>query len=236
MSLQSDSGQTPPVASEDMSDTGTRAWAAAYLWHVRNIEDYAAGIPNIIQSPSPTPTPPPLYSTIYREASFGTIGIAKSLDKKIRPVDSLLSPADSEADITDIIYFYSDSDYSSSSNSTDSVTNSSFGSTTLHTPVTSLSEDLYPSIPAIIVDSCEDIVPPPYEEDIADQILMNSELYLKVPNPMTTKVDTAVRTSETRKKTHKSSRQPSRSQSILSRFTKDGFFRASKTKQLRVIN
>ncbi|KAF7794699.1 hypothetical protein EIP86_005837 [Pleurotus ostreatoroseus] len=232
---ESDSGQTPLVTSEDASDTGTKAWAAAYLWHVRNIEDYAAGIPNIVQSPSPTPTPPPLYSTIYREASFGTIGIARSLDNKVRLVEPPFPPTDSEADITDIIYFYSESDCSSGSNSTYSVTNSSSGSTTLHTPDISLSKDFYPSIPAIVVDPCEDIVPPPYEEDIADQILANSEFYLKVPNPMSAKVDTVVHTSGTRKKTPKPGRQSSRSQSILSRFT-EGFFRASKTKQLRVIN
>ncbi|PSR82980.1 hypothetical protein PHLCEN_2v5950 [Hermanssonia centrifuga] len=79
-------------------------WAAAYLHHIRNAEDYAAGIPYVIQAPSPTPTPSPISCPPVCSASVGNI---EGIEPPIKIVISSASECSMEADITDILRHYS---------------------------------------------------------------------------------------------------------------------------------
>lgn len=176
------------------------------------MEDYAAGMPSVGQARPPTPTPPPLYSLVCKPSS-ATIGIVA---RDMPTISCLIAPSsDSEADITDIVDYYTMT----------TTSNSSFDS--IDTPDTSFSDDLFPGIPVIIVDGCEDVAPPSYEEDIADQMI--SEAYLKVPDPKAKLADRTPRmvAYEPRiSRTHKFPPLRSKSPSILAKFvSREGFFR-----------
>lgn len=94
----STSPTTPPLTSVSSH------WAAAYLHHIRNAEDYAAGIPYVIQAPSPSPTPSPISCPPVCSASVGNIG---GTEPPIKIVISSASECSMEADITDILRHYS---------------------------------------------------------------------------------------------------------------------------------